>query len=209
MKILIVSDIVNETILEYKDGQPFLAGIDLIISCGDLPPEYLTSLRSRYDVPLFYVLGNHDLRYQTSPPVGCRKIDRRFIEYNGLRILGFSGSRWYNGNQNQYTERQMTGFIRKMWFTLWRKKGFDILVSHASPRYINDAEDRCHRGFHSFRQLINRHQPQYHLHGHIHKLFDNESDRFATLGETEIINCYDYYILEIEPSCATETTDHR
>src|SRR5215471_15859877 len=33
---------------------------DLILSCGDLPFEYLENLVTRAGVPLLYVLGNHD-----------------------------------------------------------------------------------------------------------------------------------------------------
>jgi Icc-related predicted phosphoesterase len=197
MKILTVADTVTDRLLETQAGKPFLPGIDLIIACGDLPPEYLTSLRARYDVPLLYVLGNHDLRYDTAPPVGCRNIDRRFILHNDIRILGFSGSRWYNGNINQYTEQEMTAFTRKMWFQLWRNRGVDLIITHAPPRYIKDAEDRCHRGFHAFRKLIDKYQPQYLIHGHIHTLFQNDNDRITMVGATRVINSYGYYTFEI------------
>ncbi len=198
MKILTVADTVTDQLLETQSGQPFLPGIDLIIACGDLPPEYLTSLRARYDVPLLYVLGNHDLRYDSAPPVGCRSIDRRLILYNNIRILGFSGSRWYNGNINQYTEQEMTGFTRRMWFQLWRNRGVDLIITHAPPRYIKDAEDRCHRGFHAFRKLIDKYQPRYLIHGHIHTLFQNDNDRTTMVGATRVINSYGYYTFEIE-----------
>jgi Icc-related predicted phosphoesterase len=198
MKILTVADTVTDQLLETEAGKPFLSGIELIIACGDLPPEYLTSLRARYDVPLLYVLGNHDLRYDSAPPIGCRSIDRRLILYNDIRILGFSGSRWYNGNINQYTEQEMTGFTRKMWFQLWRNRGVDLIITHAPPRYIKDAEDRCHRGFHAFRKLIDKYQPKYLIHGHIHTLFPNDSDRITMVGTTRVINSYGYYTFEIE-----------
>jgi Icc-related predicted phosphoesterase len=198
MKILTVADTVTDQLLETEAGKPFLSGIELIIACGDLPPEYLTSLRARYDVPLLYVLGNHDLRYDSAPPIGCRSIDRRLILYNDIRILGFSGSRWYNGNINQYTEQEMTGFTRKIWFQLWRNRGVDLIITHAPPRYIKDAEDRCHRGFHAFRKLIDKYQPKYLIHGHIHTLFPNDSDRITMVGTTRVINSYGYYTFEIE-----------
>lgn len=199
MKILVVADTVTDRLLDYVEGKPYLSGIDLIIGCGDLPPEYLSSLRARYDVPLYYILGNHDIRYGDTPPVGCRLIDRKLIIHNGIRILGFSGSRWYNGKINQYTEREMSIHIRRMWFSLWRQKGVDLVVSHAPPRYINDEEDPCHKGFHAFRKLIKRHQPEYLIHGHIHKLFADNSERIQTLGNTRVINCYGYYTFEIGP----------
>lgn len=197
MKILAVADIAISRLLDPANRDAALAGIDLIIGCGDLPPEYLASLRSRYNVPLYYVLGNHDLRYDAAPPTGCRNIHRRFIDHRGLRIVGFSGSRWYNGNINQYTEREMAGFIRGMWFTLWRR-GVDLVVTHAPPRYLSDAEDPCHKGFHAYRQLLQRHRPRYLLHGHIHRSFNDDAERITTFGTTRVINSYGYYTFEIE-----------
>lgn len=197
MKILAVADAVCDELLDKVHGTPFLQGIDLLVSCGDLPPEYLTSLKARYDVPLYFVLGNHDLRYETSPPVGCRNIDRQLFLHDGIRIAGFSGSRWYNGNINQYTEREMGAFIRRLRFQLWRRKGVDLVVTHAPPRYIHDAEDRCHKGFKVFRKYIDRYQPRYFLHGHIHKLFSDNSERVTTVNSTKVINCYGYYTFEL------------
>ena len=43
MKILSVSDIV-EPMLDQQRGSGQFADIDLILSCGDLPPEYLSRL---------------------------------------------------------------------------------------------------------------------------------------------------------------------
>lgn len=197
MKILAVADTVRDELLEKAGGRPFLDGIDLIISCGDLPPEYLSTLKSRYDVPLLYVLGNHDLRYGDSPPVGCMNIHRQTITHDNLKITGFSGSRWYNGNINQYTEREMGSYIRRLRFQLWRRRGTDLVVTHAPPRYINDEEDRCHRGFHVFRNFIDRYKPGIFLHGHIHKLFSDDSERITVVNSTKVINCYGYYTFEL------------
>ncbi len=194
MKILVVSDIVCPELLEKKDGAPPKSGIDLVISCGDLPPEYLTALRELYDVPLLYILGNHDLRYESNPPVASVNIHQRHLVYKGIRFTGFSGSRWYNGNVNQYTEKEMRRFIRRLRFTLWRTKGTDIVVTHASPRYIHDEEDRCHRGFLAFRKFIEKYQPSWFLHGHIHKQFENDNERISIYHNTRVINCYGYYI---------------
>ena len=69
MKILSVSDIVVPELSGHFDRQPF-AEVDLVLSCGDLPPEYLSTIRERLDVPLFYIKGNHDIRYGTAPPTG-------------------------------------------------------------------------------------------------------------------------------------------
>jgi Icc-related predicted phosphoesterase len=197
MKILTVSDTVTKDLLEPVGGGPAITGIDLILACGDLPPEYLSALKHRYDTPLLYVLGNHDLRYGESPPTGCSYIHRRIVTIEGIKITGFSGSRWYNGNINQYTEKQMARFIRKMRFSLWRHRGVDLVISHAPPRFIHDAEDPCHRGFRVFRDFIEKYQPGYFIHGHIHTLFANDSARLTRVRSTSVINSFGYHVLEI------------
>ena len=197
MKILSVADAIVKELLDPAGGGPAVEDIDLVISCGDLPPEYLSSLRHRYDAPLLYVLGNHDLRYEESPPMGCTRIDRQIVTVGERRIVGFSGSRWYNGGINQYTEKEMTRFIKRMRFSLWRSKGVDIVVTHAPPRFINDAEDLCHRGFRIFRWFIDKYKPRYFLHGHIHAHFEDDSERITSINSTSVINCYGYYVLEI------------
>lgn len=48
-----------------------MAGIDLILSAGDLSPHYLEFLVTMTNVPLLYVRGNHDSYYDERPPEGC------------------------------------------------------------------------------------------------------------------------------------------
>jgi len=91
----------------------------------------------------------------------------------------------------------MSRFISRMRFTLWRNGTPDLVLSHAPPRHINDAEDPCHRGFRGFRKFIDKYNPPYFLHGHIHSLFKNDSERITTVNSTEVINCYGFYVLEI------------
>lgn len=197
MKILAVSDrVVGELHGESFDRE-LVREVDLVISCGDLPPEYLVFLKEKTGVPVLYILGNHDIRYADSPPLGCVHIHRRIVTCEGLRILGLGGSRWYNGGVNQYSEFGMSNFIRRLWFALLRHRGVDILVTHAPPRWVGDAEDPCHRGFRCFRSFIDRYRPTYHLHGHIHTVFNSMEERVSRMGETRIINCYEYCILDV------------
>ena len=195
MKVLSVSDIVVSELLN-PDFLKQQKDLDLILACGDLPPEYLYELRNRYEVPLFYILGNHDIRHEHSP-VGCVNISNRIVHQHGFSFLGFSGSRWYNGNPNQYREHQMRNQIRKLWLRLFFLKRLDVIITHAPPRYINDAEDRCHRGFKSFHVLINKHEPAYFIHGHIHRSFRNVSERITLAGSTKVVNSYGYYIFTL------------
>lgn len=197
MKILTVSDRVHAELLQPPEVRRQCHGVDLILSCGDLPPEFLTSLRQQLDVPLFYVLGNHDLRYSKSSPQGCHCIDREIVTFNGYSIIGFSGSRWYNGGLNQYTEMEMARSISRRRFSLWRNGTPDIVVTHAPPRHIGDAEDPCHKGFKCYTKFIEKYSPSYFIHGHIHRQFEDDKDRITVVNQTQVINAYGFFIFEI------------
>lgn len=195
MRILSVSDIVVPELV--GTSSPVESNsIDLILGCGDLPPEYLASLKAKYDVPLYYVLGNHDIRHEQVPH-GCLNISGRIVTHGDFSFLGFSGSRWYNGNPNQYREREMRAQIRKLWFPLWRLNGLDVLVTHAPPRHVHDAEDRCHRGFSCYRDFIRKYRPRFLIHGHIHRVFETPAQRLSVVNETKVLNSYGHHIFEI------------
>lgn len=204
MKILTISDFIDARLAYGADFSRFLK-IDLILSCGDLAPEYLAFIKDRLNAPLYYVRGNHDIRYEASPPRGCRDIDGRVIRFGGLRILGLEGSRWYNGKPIQYTDDRMRRKIRKLGLKLWWRGGIDIVISHAPPRGVHDAEDLCHRGFRSFLPVIRRYSPAYWIHGHIHKHFDEPAQRVTRYLNTRVINTCGYTILEIPGNRCHET----
>jgi len=203
MKILSVSDYVDPSLYDQFDTE-HSHGLDLILSCGDLPPEYLSQLTRTFDIPLYYVRGNHDIRYTTTPVLGCLDLDGRLVRYKGVNFLGLEGSRWYNGGPVQYTESNMRKKIRSLWFTIWWHKGIDIVITHAPPRRIHDAEDLCHRGFKSFRRLIDHYSPAYFLHGHIHKNFSDPSQRITTVNQTKVVNSYGYTLFDIDPEQTAE-----
>ncbi len=196
MKILTVSDVVVPSLYKEFDSTKF-TDIDLVLACGDLPPEYLSFLLHILNVPLYYVKGNHDIRYEKKRPMGCMDIHGKIVKFNGLNILGLGGSLWYNGGMNQYTDAQMKKIIRNMTLSIWWNRGIDILITHSPPRHVNDAEDPCHRGFQSFVRFIEKHRPHYLIHGHIHKHFDNKEERTAIVNQTKVINTYGYNIIQI------------
>ena len=197
MKILTISDR-QEALFEDDAGWKTLGEIDLILSCGDLPPEYLSYLASKSNAPLYYVRGNHDLRYDSKPPYGCFDLHARMTTVEGIRILGIEGSRWYNGGPIQYTEHQMRMILLRLLPYIWLKKGVDIIITHAPPRYIHDAEDPCHRGFVSFRWLMRLFTPHYFIHGHIHAHFNDRLERISTYHRSQVINTYGHFIFEID-----------
>jgi Icc-related predicted phosphoesterase len=197
MKILTVSDYVESVLYDRFDAGRF-PGVDLILSCGDLPPEYISFLVNVFNVPLYYVLGNHDIRYNLKPPGGCIDLNAKLIQFQGINILGLEGSIWYNGGPHQYTEGQMRKTIRSLRAGIRRQGGVDIIISHAPPRHIHDAEDQCHKGFKSFKWLIDHYSPGYFIHGHIHFNFTDPSERITIVNKTKVINSYGYYLFEIE-----------
>lgn len=196
MKILLIADEESPYLWDYfVPGR--LDDIDLIISCGDLKAEYLSFLVTMGHAPVFYVHGNHDGKYEKNPPEGCECIEDRIVEWGGLRILGLGGSRWYSGGSHQFTEKAMRKRIRRLWYSLWRHKGVDILVTHAPVRGYGDADDRPHMGFEAFVDFLDRYRPKYLVHGHVHTRYEINPQRVYHYGDTTIINASERYVLEI------------
>ncbi len=183
-----------------EEYQPFvgcdpsrLKGYGIIIACGDLHSEYLDQIADRADTVVFYVNGNHDGKKGRKPPLGCECIDDRLITFNGIRILGLGGSLFYNSEgPYQYTESEMKRRVRKLSLKIKMNKGFDILVTHAPAKDLNDGKDKAHMGFETFRQLIDKYNPKYHLHGHVHLNYGG-NQRVITYNNTTIINAYEKY----------------
>ena len=63
MRILALADEEAPALYDHFDKSR-LEGIDLIISCGDLNPRYLSFLATFASVPVLYVHGNHDEKYK-------------------------------------------------------------------------------------------------------------------------------------------------
>jgi len=196
LKILAVSDFIDKNLTRLVETKA-LATVDIIISCGDMEPEYLSFLRDRLDVPLFYVKGNHDIRYTPANPVGCKNIHKQIISVGSFTIMGLEGSMWYNGGANQYTEAMMKKNISSMWFSLWRKGRVHMVVTHAPPRHIHDKEDLCHMGFACFNTLIKKKKPDYFIHGHIHQDFETCADRITQAHTTRVLNTCGYTLIEV------------
>jgi uncharacterized protein len=210
IKILAIADQVVPQ-LELVEIPERFRDVDLILSCGDLPFDYLEYLVSRFNKPLYYVYGNHgpgdmgplcDDGMAKPAPEGCGNIHRRVVNHKGLLIAGLEGSLRYNNGPHQYSQGQMRGMIRRMMFMLWRNKrrygrALDILITHAPPWGIHDEPDLPHQGFRAFLPFIERYKPRYLIHGHIH-LYRSDTPRVTKFGETTVINAYGYQLLEID-----------
>ncbi len=163
MKILVLADKESLSLWDFFEPSK-LDGIDLILSCGDLHPQYLSFLATFCSGPVLYVHGNHDDCYEKTPPEGCICIEDQIYEYQGIRILGLGGSLRYKPGEHQYSQRQMDWRIKKLFFKLRKHKGFDILLTHAPAYQLGDgtadARFRHHtkstRGASSFAAIGNR-----------------------------------------------------
>ena len=202
MKILAISDVV-EPMLYGVSLTSYAADVEAIVSCGDLPFEYLEYVLTFSGAPLYYVRGNHDPAEDRKTPPGCIPLDGRVMDVGNLTLAGLSGSRLYSGGPNQYTERAMRrrgrALSRKITLgSLWGRKKPDVFVTHAPPFGLGDAEDPAHVGFEAFLPLIDRHEPALWLHGHVHLYGPNVEERRVTgRATTRVVNVYGHKVLEV------------
>lgn len=209
MKILAVSDRVMDNLYR-SDVRSFYRDIDLLIGCGDIPYYYLNFLVSAIDVPMVYVLGNHDGGAQHTSDgrilttvQGGQNIHARTVQEKGLLIAGLEGSMRYRPHAPlMYSEREMQQQVARLVpRLLWNKQRYgrylDILVTHSSPLGIHDRPDVPHTGFNVFRSFMKTFRPRYLLHGHIH-IYRNDVPRETKFEETTVINVYPYRVIDCE-----------
>jgi calcineurin-like phosphoesterase family protein len=210
-RILAIADEVDEGL--YTDKLARLRA-DLVLSCGDLPFDYLEYIVSRLDVPLVYVPGNHDAELRSSDPnwtplgtdapergpLGCVNADGRVVVAAGLRVAGLGGSMRYRHGPNQYTDAQMRWRalslavrVRLNPFRAARK--VDVLLTHAPPLGWGSRDDLAHRGFAAFVPLVKDVAPKVLIHGHLHPYGRGKPERY--LGKTEVVNAVPLRLIEI------------
>lgn len=196
MKILALADRECPYLWDYLDRRR-LEGVDLILSCGDLDPRYLSFVATFARAPVLYVHGNHDDRYAKVPPEGCICVEDQVYTHQGVRILGLGGSvRYKPQGEHQYTQRQMDRRVLRRRLELMRRGGFDILLTHAPALGLNDGEDFAHTGFDAFNTLMDRYRPRYFVHGHVHMNYGADIPRRCAYQDTQVINAYESFAFE-------------
>ena len=182
---------------------------DVIVSCGDLPFEYLENLVSRTDKPLLYVPGNHDPELRPSTlysgmsveddgvgPLGCESIDGRIVEAAGLRFAGLGGSIRYRPGPNQYTQREFARRAFRLRLRAWlSRRRVDVLVTHSPPAGYGDSDDPPHHGFRSLVGLTTRLAPKLLIHGHVNNF--GAKARELKIGPTRIVNAIPFKLIEL------------
>jgi len=210
-RILAIADEVDEAL--YADKLLRLRP-DLVVSCGDLPFDYLEYVVSRLDVPLVYVPGNHDPELRSPDPTwtplravaplpgpqGCDNADGRVVAAAGVRIAGLGGSMRYKPGPHQYSDAEMRWRalsleVRVKLSPARAARRVDILLTHAPPLGWGAREDLAHRGFAAFTRLVRVLAPKVLIHGHVHPYGPSKPQR--PMGATQIINAVPSRLIEI------------
>ncbi|MDP9265997.1 MAG: metallophosphoesterase [Chloroflexota bacterium] len=206
MRILAVSDVVADA--EYQPGVRPSPPIDLVLSCGDLPYEYLDYVATRLGVPLYAVHGNHDAPPERSDDPEIRvwwngiDLHARIRNIGGVLVAGLAGSPRYSEGPYQFSEGDLRLAVLRMIPSLVfnkvrRGRWLDVLVTHAPPRGIHDHPDRAHRGFETLRWFLRVFRPRYHLHGHCH-VYDGRTVTRTRFHDTIVLNAYGARELELD-----------
>lgn len=219
MKILCIADHVDPIVYSNAIKERF-KDINVVLSAGDLPMDYLGFVVSCLNKPLYFVFGNHNLKYlgqfnkkfdkgvispnQRNKTFGSTYVgfNVKYDKKNDLIVMGLGGCKRYNKADNQHTEfdmyMHMVKLMPKLFFNkIFRGRYLDILLTHASPRGIHDKEDPCHVGFKSFKWFMRKFSPRYLLHGHIH-LYNINEKKVTDYYNTRVINVYDHYVLDLD-----------
>lgn len=144
--------------------------------------------------------GGTYIGFKTFTDYSLQFVDEKTGKKTPLLIAGVSGSFKYNNGLNQYSERHMKLKLLMLVPKLIQNKikygrYLDIFLTHATPRHIHDHEDPCHRGFECFNWFIEKFQPTYMVHGHIH-LYDMREERITQHGPTTIVNAYAHWLID-------------
>jgi Icc-related predicted phosphoesterase len=206
-RILAVSDIELPYIYKAVGGNTFKE-MDFVISCGDLPDEYLGYIISMLNKDLYYVRGNHaqNSSGQFTPHSqkhwGGIDLHLRSVQTPGGVILaGIEGSLNYNDGPQQYTQSQMWAMVYRLVPRLFMNyvranRFLDVFVTHAPPWGINDQPDLPHQGIKAFRWLIEAFRPRLHLHGHVRDYLGQRNPAVTHEG-TRVINVTGYQVVDL------------
>jgi hypothetical protein len=202
-----VSDEVEPSI-EAPTAPEVLGPVDFILGAGDLGPEYLDRIAHRFAAPLLFVRGNHDIGIgwrNTAPELLPEPLpDGRVVHEAQLPIVGFSGSPIYNHGPMQISGNEMWLRVFGAWWRARRQHRPLLIVTHAAPRGLGDADDLPHRGFTAFRWLRDRLRPPLWLHGHTALVRRGLDARCVRHEGTLFYNCTGATIVELVPPDSAE-----
>lgn len=193
---------------------------DLVLSAGDLPWHYLEYVASSVDAPVVFVPGNHDpsiervrksrngtytadgLPCDSPRPHGAVNADGRVVEAAGLRIAGLGGCVRYKPGPHQYPQQQYARRARRLLRHARAIGAVDVVLSHAPPLGLGDGHDKPHEGIAALHHVLERLEPSWHLHGHIHPYGRPMPDR--RIGPTTIRNVIPWRVVDVDAKASPE-----
>ena len=206
MKILAVSDEVVDRLYSTSVRETY-PDVRMVLGCGDLPYSYLEFLVSIYNVPMFYVPGNHDPEYgpqSRARAEGGTNLDGDVVYNQGLLMAGLGGSVMYHpGGANQYSQNAMLlrayRLLPQILMQSFRyRRNLDILLTHSPPRGIHDDDDPAHTGLRALNLVLQVAKPRYMLHGHTIFYRQNLKSHITSYIATQVINIYPFRLMDIE-----------
>ena len=225
IKILCVADTIDPLVYSscikerYKD-------IDIVVSAGDLPMNYLGYIASSLNCPLLFVFGNHNLaRYDhfkhqhrhthqnlefakdqneksgyIQRTYGATYIGDKTLRTKKILFAGLGGSIYYNNGKNQYTDFQMCVKVAKMLPQLCLNK---ILYGRYVDILLTHAapykiNDRDDKCHVGFKAFrwIIEKIKPRYLLHGHIHLYDINAKRITTHMNTKVINVYSHFVLE-------------
>jgi hypothetical protein len=206
MKILALSDEAIDRLYSVRVRETY-PDVRMLLGCGDLPYTYLEFLVTVFNVPLYYVPGNHDPKYDYNSDTraeGGINLDGKVIRVNGLIMAGLGGSVMYGpGGPNQYTQQEM--FLRAYQLlpkiilkTIQHNRRLDILITHSPPHGIHDDDDQAHKGLRALNFILDVAKPRFMLHGHTIFYKHNIKSHITNYQRTQVINIYPFRLLDVD-----------
>lgn len=192
--LLVLSDIHDDKLELGTLHQP-----DFVLFLGDVPRHVIQDVDERFTCPKFGVLGNHDgLDYFDGTSV--LNLHGNVVQADGITFAGFGGSPRYNEWKDdvQFTEDEARAFFDQVGYV-------DVFLAHSNAKGIGTVREErvienplddfmyrqrrtgvgtAHDGFQAVTDYIERAQPAYFLHGHIHKETEQQ------LGKTSVHAVY-------------------
>lgn len=155
-------------------GDVFYSDIEAVMDCKELA-----------NIPKVGIIGNHD-SHDILKEFGIGDLHLKTTEICGYKVGGFGGSIKYKDDISylMYTNKQSEEVLANF-------EPCDILITHDKPCFKKPLIVHAHSGLTGIAKYIERCEPKYVLHGHVH-------DRNLTyFKETAIRCCYNVETIEL------------
>lgn len=98
--ILVLADWHYRLLAEWDEIHSRLPSADIVLLLGDIgyPDAKALAEAAPPDIPILYILGNHNVWTEYRGIPRLQPLDRKIIETNGIRFGGISGSNRYSDN---------------------------------------------------------------------------------------------------------------